>query len=134
VILWVYKMKIHIKDKDFERIYEYLKHERNIHCGNYEKIRKFFEAIYWMARSGAQWRFLPEEYGKWNTVYQRFEEWSAKGIWKRMFQYFSADKDLEWLMIDSTIVRAHACSVGAKGGAKFKPLDEAKADIAPRFI
>jgi transposase len=109
-----------IEDAAFIRMYDYLQHERNIHCGDREKVRCFLEAVYWMARSGAQWRLLPQEYGKWNTVYQRFNDWSDRGVWKRMFHYFSTDSDLEWLMIDSTIVRAHACAAGAKGGSRFR--------------
>lgn len=127
-------MHYHIEESAFNRIYDYLQHERDIYCGNKDSVRKFIEAIYWMARSGAQWRLLPKEYGYWNAVYRRFDRWSANGVWKRMFHYFSSDSDLEWLMIDSTIVRAHACSVGAKGGKKFRRSAAVKADLLPKFI
>lgn len=122
-----------IEDSAFERMYEYLRSERNIHTGDKQKVRRFLEAIYWMARSGAQWRMLPSEYGYWNSVYRRFEDWSDKGIWRRMFHYFSRDKDMEWLMIDSTIVRAHACAVGGKGGRKFRQWGEVRAAIAAKY-
>ena len=126
-------MQYYLSESAFARMYEYLRSERNIHTGKRESIRLFLEGIYWMVRSGAQWRFLPSEYGYWNSVYQRFEDWSRKGIWKRMFQYFSRDKDMEWLMIDSTIVRAHACASGAKGGESFRRLDGARAVIAAKY-
>ena len=100
------------EDAAFDRMYEYLRSERGIHSRDKANIRRFLEAIYWLARPGAQWRLLPYEYGHWNSVYSRFEDWSSKGIWRRMFHYFSRDKDMEWLMIDSTIVRAHACASG----------------------
>jgi putative transposase len=126
-------MRYYIEDSAFDRIYEYLRSERKIHTGNKENVRLFLEAMYWLARSGAQWRFLPEEYGYWNSLYQRFEDWSARGVWKRMFHYFSQDSDMEWLMIDSTIVRAHACASGGKGGRKRKVWDGVREAIAAKY-
>lgn len=125
-------MEYHIEDKVYNRVRLYLNHERCIYLGKEESLRCFIEAVYWMARSGAQWRFLPKEYGNWNAVYRRFDRWCNQGVWKRMFQYFSQDSDLEWLMIDSTIVRAHACAGGAKGGANFRRLAAAREAIAPK--
>src|SRR5690606_34703410 len=76
------------------------------------KSKKFVEAITWMAKTGAQWRELPEEYGKWNSVFSRFNEWSKRNIWDQLLAYCAQDADLEYVVIDSTIVRAHACSAG----------------------
>jgi transposase len=56
---------------------------------------------------------LSPEYGDWNTVYKRFADWAEKGIWYKMFYYFANNSDMEYIMIDSTILRAHACSSGA---------------------
>src|SRR5271167_4880450 len=110
-------MQRYITDEAFALMYQYIQSERAIHCRNRDSMRKFLEAIFWMSRSGAQWRFLPREYGHWNSIYKRFSRWSELGVWRRMFHHFARDADMEWLMIDSTIVRAHACAGGAKGGA-----------------
>lgn len=127
-------MHHYIEASGFERMYAYLQSERHIHTGDKEKIRLFLEAVYWMARSGAQWRFLPSEYGGWNGVYQKFERWSELGVWKRMFHYFSRDSDMEWLMIDSTIVRANASANGGKGGQKIRDWGAVRAAIAAKYI
>ena len=126
-------MRYYIEDSAFEKMYTYLRSERNIHTSNKQKVRIFLEAVYWMARSGAQWRLLPVEYGYWNSVYQRFEDWSSRGIWQRLFHYFSKDADMEWLMIDSTIVRAHACASGGKGGPKFRGWAGVREAIAAKY-
>ncbi len=90
----------------------YLSGFAKIHTNNEEKSRRFIEAVFFVVRSGLQWRLLPKEYGKWNTVYRHFADWSDKGILYKMFYYFQNDPDMEYIMIDSTILRAHACAGG----------------------
>ena len=65
-----------------------------------------------MARTGAQWRELPDKYGKWNSVFDRFNEWSKKSVWDKLLEFCIEDPDLESIMIDAAIVRAHACAAG----------------------
>ncbi|MEO5930897.1 MAG: IS5 family transposase [Candidatus Kapaibacterium sp.] len=75
--------------------------------------REFLNAVLWIARSGAPWRDMPERFGNWNSVYQRFRRWARKGVWQRIFQELQ-EPDLDWVMIDSTIVRAHQSAAGQK--------------------
>jgi len=85
-----------------------------------EDNRLFVDAVLWIARSGAPWRDLPEEFGNWNSVFQRFRRWAKKGVWQRVFNALIENPDFEYLIIDSTIVRAHQHAAGAKGGAKMR--------------
>ena len=97
----------------WDKIYKYLRECPKIHTGNEEKTHRFVEAVFWIARSGAQWRLLPEEYGEWNAVYHRFADWARLGVWYKMLYYFADSPDMEYVMVDSTILRAHACAAGA---------------------
>lgn len=83
--------------------------------------RMFVEAVLWIVRTGAPWRDLPEVFGNWNSVFRRFSRWSAKGVWHRMFAAMADDPDFEYLILDSTIVRAHQHAAGAKKGIKIRP-------------
>lgn len=78
--------------------------------------RRFVETVIWIGRNGARWRALPGEYGHWSGVHKRFKFWLDKGIWQILFNTLVEDSDMEWVMIDSTIIRAHQHSSGAKGG------------------
>ncbi len=102
-----------ITDHQWLKIYEYLKGFSRIHTSNSKKIRQFIEAVFWIVKSGAQWRLLPSEYGNWNVVYQRFSDWAERGVWYKMLYYFANEPDMEYIMVDSTILRAHACAAGA---------------------
>ena len=76
--------------------------------------RLFIEAVIWKFRSGAPWRDLPERFGDWKNVHQRFSRWAKSGVWEKVFLQLSADADNEYAIIDSTIVRAHQHSAGAQ--------------------
>jgi putative transposase len=102
-----------IRADQFERVYGLLRQEPKIHTREREKVRTFLEAVFWIDRSGAQWRFLPGEYGEWNSVYKRFARWDDLGVWGRLFAGVADDPDLQAVLIDATVVRAHACAAGA---------------------
>ena len=80
----------------------------------------FIEAILWIARTGSPWRDLPPEFGKWNTVFRRYRDWVKADVFARIFEAFSRDPDMEYAMIDATIVKVHRHGQGAKGGLKIR--------------
>jgi transposase len=84
--------------------------------------RLFVEAVLWIARTGSPWRDLPASFGNWNTVFKRFRDWVKADVFKRMFDAASDEPDMEYAMVDATIVRVHRHGQGAKGGRKTKPL------------
>ena len=85
-----------------------------------EDNRLFVDAVLWIARAGAPWRDLPPVFGNWNSVFQRFRRWAKKGVWEGIFNVLVENPDFEYLIIDSTIVRAHQHAAGAKGVAKMR--------------
>ena len=105
---------LHLTDVQWIPISAYLRTRSDLYLGNVEKSRNFIAAVLWMTRSGAPWRLLPEAYGPWNSLYKRFARWSRKGVWADLFKHFSQHPDLEHLILDSTVVRAHACAAGAQ--------------------
>jgi transposase len=80
----------------------------------------FVNGCLWILRSAAHWRDLPERYGKWKTVHRRFSRWCHAGVWERVFDALTADRDNQYLMIDSTIVRAHQQAENGKGGSRIR--------------
>ena len=86
--------------------------------------RLFVEAVIYRYRAGIPWRDLPERFGGWNNTHRRHSRWAAAGVWERVFQALAEDSDNEYAMIDSSVVRAHQASAGArKKGAPAKPSD-----------
>src|SRR5476649_381372 len=78
--------------------------------------RKIVNAIFYVLRTGMPWRDLPARYGPYTTAYNRFNRWSRRGIWKRVFDQLASKSRDSLYLIDSTIVKAHRAASGAKGG------------------
>jgi transposase len=101
--------------------------------------RLVLDGIFWIARTGAPWRDLHEDFGSWNSVYRQFRRWTLAGIWDVMLEALndSGAGQASLQMIDSTIVRAHQHAGGAKKGGlkqalKRKILDAREVASRPR--
>lgn len=82
--------------------------------------RLFVNGVLWVLRSGARWSDLPERYGKWKTVHKRFTRWAKSGVWEGVFESLTGDPDNQYLMLDTTLVRAHQQAATGKGGTKIR--------------
>ena len=82
--------------------------------------RTFVNGCLWVLPSGAYWCHMPERYGNWKSTHKRFTGWAKSGVWEEIFEILTNDADNDYLMIDTTIVRAHQQAATAKGGTKTR--------------
>lgn len=108
--------RIGLSDAEWEVVGALLPSERGRGCRPAQDNRRYFEGMMWIARTGAQWRRLPDEYGKWNSVFRRYRRWTTTGVFDAMLETLAGavDRDARADMIDSTVVRAHHCAAGEK--------------------
>lgn len=111
-----------LSDRQWDRISGHIIGDERTRGSSGRDNRMFMEGVLWIVRTGSPWRDLPEVFGAWNSIFRRFSRWSAKGIWHRIFTAMADDTDFEYLILDSTIVRAHQHAAGAKKGLKIKLL------------
>lgn len=109
-----------LRDEQWERIAPLLP-GKSSDCGVTAKDnRLFIEGVLWIARTGSPRRDLPREYGHWHRVYVRYNRWSHKGIWQQVFKAVAGDPDLEYLMVDGSIVRVHQHGAAQKKNKQSK--------------
>lgn len=109
-----------LRDDQWDRLKDFIPGGRKGKRGPRSKNRLFLDAVLFVARSGGRWRDLPEvRFGKYQTIKRRYYRFVERGVFDAILEALVGDADLEWLMIDSTIVRAHQHAAGArkvKGG------------------
>ncbi len=112
--------RIGVSDDEWALIGPLLPAEHGRGCRPAGDNRRYFEGMVWMARTGAQWSHLPDDYGKWNSVFRRYRRWVVTGVFDAMLETFAeaVERDTGADMIDSTVVRAHHCAVGLKKGIR----------------
>jgi transposase len=96
-----------LRDAQWERIKDLLPGKAD-DCGvTATDNRQFIEAVLWIARTGSPWLDLPKSFGHWHRVYVRYNCWFHKGTWRELFEAITDDPDLEYLMVDGSIVRVY---------------------------
>ena len=127
-----------ISDADWDRIKHLLPGQPGRHGGVAHDNRQFINAVLWIARTGSPWRDLPERLGTWNSQWRRFDRWAKNDRFGAIVETLR-DPDLDVLILDSTVIRAHPCAAGSKksgtglAAKTIKRLVEAAADSARRF-
>lgn len=119
-----------LRDDQWDRIKGMLPGREGYVGATAKDNRLFIEAVLYRYRAGIPWRDLPERFGDFRIIHLRHSRWSQSGVWRKIFELLSQDADNEYAMIDSSIVRAHQHSAGAKkkNSQMTKRLDEAKED------
>ena len=104
-----------LTDEEWERLKAYFPERKAGTKGRPPKdTRQMLNGIFWILRSGASWRDLPERYGPWQTVYKHFAKWEKAGIFDQIFTDLAADADMQDISLDSTCIKAQKASAGAK--------------------
>ena len=117
-----------LSEEEFALLKPFLPPERSGGKGKpYRCHREVLNGIFWILGTGAPWRDLPERYGPWKTVYDRFRRWSKSGLFQKMLDALEAQArraeqiDFEFSAVDGSNVRAHRCAAGSqKKGAHPK--------------
>ena len=117
-----------LRDDQWGRIKDFLPRREGHVGGTAADNRLFVDAVLYRYRAGIPWRDLPERFGDWKIVYQRFNRWAKSGVFERIFKQLASDHDNEYMMIDATIVRAHQHSAGARKKTASKRLVDRAAD------
>ncbi|MGO4668861.1 IS5 family transposase [Bosea sp. 2RAB26] len=122
-----------LRDDQWERISLHIIGDERTRGSTGRDNRMFVEAVLWIVRTGSPWRDLPEVFGDWNSVFRRFSRWSHKGVWWRIFAAMSDDPDFEYLIVDSTIIRAHQHASGAKKGGEDQAIGRSRGGLSTKI-
>ena len=121
-----------LRDDQWERLKPFVPGGMKGKRGPRSDARLFFDAVLWLARSGARWRDLPERFGPYDRAKRRYYRWIEAGVFDRIFEAVAKDPDMEWLAIDATVIRAQAQAAGArrKRGARKPRLSGAPGEAS----
>ena len=109
-----------LRDDQWARVKDVLP-GRQGHVGVTAKDNRLFvEAVLYRYRAGIPWRDLPERFGDPIKIHTRFSRWAKSGVWERVFEALIKDRKNEYLMLDTTLVRAHQQAATGKGGTKTR--------------
>ena len=95
--------------------------------------RQFIDAVLYRVKTGVPWRDLPERFGPWKTVYNRFSNWADRGVWQKVFKALQVNVDETGSIIDGSVIRAHQDASGGKGGSNTMRWDALAEDSPPTF-
>lgn len=97
--------------------------------------RRVLSGIIHVLRSGCRWRDCPHVYGPYTTVYNRWNRWSRRRVWQKLFEALrSVSPDEDFQAIDSTTAKAHRSAAGGKGGRMRKPSAARAAGGQPKSM
>lgn len=125
-----------LRDDQWERLREFVPGGRKGKRGPRSDGRRFFDAILWLARSGARWRDMPEaRFGPYQTIKRRYYRWIEAGVFERIFEAVACDPDMEWLAIDATVIRAQAQAAGGrrKRGTQAQALGRSRGGFGTKI-
>lgn len=120
-----------ISDEEWQAIHPILAAHERVRVGSEAACRAFLTGVLWVMRTGAQWRDLPAGHGHWNSVFKRFSRWCRHGVFEALHAGCSHLPDLQCVLIDSTIVRAHPCAAG--GDADAEALGRSKGGFGTKI-
>lgn len=105
-----------LTDKQWERLQQVLPGRRTGPQAR-RGDRLFVDAVLYRAKTGIAWRDLPERFGPWKSVYNRFSNWARRGVWARVFKALQMKVDKSGSIVDASVIRAHQDASGGKGGS-----------------
>jgi transposase len=117
-----------LTEEQFETIRDILPGKAGDPGRTAEDNHRFINGVMWVLRSGAHWKDMPERYGNWNSTHKRFSRWAKSGVWEAVFKRLLKDPKNDYVMIDSTLVKAHQEAAAGKRGRPSRLWGEAVED------